>query len=136
MGNRVQNNPSLKERITQAAITIFGKKGYSGATMNEIAGQAGVNPATIYRFFSGKKALFQSLNRPDLDFPDRQEQTRRAEILGVALQVFSRKGYTAATMDDIAAAAGLSKAGIYFYYPFQGGAILRGHAKPGGFHGC
>lgn len=117
MSTGIMNSLSQKERIAQAALKIFSDKGYAGTTITEIADRAGVNPATIYRFFTGKKALFQSLNRPDLDFPDRQEQVRREEILGVALQVFSRKGYAAATMDDIAAAAGLSKAGIYFYYP-------------------
>lgn len=104
------------ELIQKAALLIFNEKGYAGASMVEIASKAGVNPATIYRFFSSKQELFQSLQRPDLDFPDEQEQKMRERIMQSALQVFSHKGYSAATMDEIADAVGLSKPAVYFYY--------------------
>lgn len=42
--------------------------------------------------------------------------TRSAQILDAALQVFADKGYAAARIDDIAAAAGLSKGGIYTHF--------------------
>lgn len=41
---------------------------------------------------------------------------RCAEILDAARGVFARKGYEAATMDDIAAATGVGKGTIYLYY--------------------
>lgn len=103
--------------IQKAALFVFNVKGYAGATMVEIAAKAGVNPATIYRFFSSKQKLFQSLQRPDLDFPDEQELILRQRIMQCALKAFSQKGYSAATMDEIAEAVGLSKPAVYFYYP-------------------
>lgn len=42
--------------------------------------------------------------------------TRTAQILEAALRVFADKGYAAARIDDIAAAAGLSKGGIYTHF--------------------
>lgn len=42
--------------------------------------------------------------------------TRHAQIVDAALQVFADKGYAAARIDDIAAAAGLSKGGIYTHF--------------------
>lgn len=42
---------------------------------------------------------------------------RRREILDAALQVFSRKGYAAATNKEIAREAGVTAAAIYWYFP-------------------
>jgi len=106
-----------QQQILKAAAEIFSRKGYNGATITDIASLAGVNPATIYRHFSGKRELFDALGKPELDFPDQQEEQTRLTIRQAALRVFSQKGYAAATMDEIAAAVGLSKAGVYFYYP-------------------
>lgn len=41
---------------------------------------------------------------------------RRQRILDAALQVFSRRGYKDATVDEIAAASGTSKGGVYFHF--------------------
>jgi AcrR family transcriptional regulator len=42
---------------------------------------------------------------------------RSAEILGAARKVFALKGFSDATMDEIAAAAGIAKGTIYLYFP-------------------
>jgi AcrR family transcriptional regulator len=42
---------------------------------------------------------------------------RPAQILDAALEVFSEKGFEGARMEDIAEAAGVSKATIYLYFP-------------------
>jgi len=44
------------------------------------------------------------------------EEERRREILQAALSCFSRRGYHATTMDEVAATARLSKALIYYYF--------------------
>jgi AcrR family transcriptional regulator len=41
---------------------------------------------------------------------------RCAEILAAARGVFARKGFQAATMDDVASAAGVGKGTLYLYY--------------------
>jgi TetR/AcrR family transcriptional regulator, mexJK operon transcriptional repressor len=117
MVKSVEDRSRQTENIQKAALMVFNEKGYTGASMVEIASKAGVNPATIYRFFITKQDLFQSLQRPDLDFPDEQEQKMRQRIIQSALEVFSQKGYSTTTMDEIADAVGLSKPAIYFYYP-------------------
>jgi AcrR family transcriptional regulator len=48
--------------------------------------------------------------------PDR----RPAEIVAAALSLFSEKGFAATRMEEIAARAGLSKAGVYLYFPSKG----------------
>jgi AcrR family transcriptional regulator len=47
----------------------------------------------------------------------RKPQARPDEVLNAALKQFSRHGFAATRMDDIAKAAGLSKAAIYLYFP-------------------
>jgi AcrR family transcriptional regulator len=42
---------------------------------------------------------------------------RQERILKAALEVFSRKGYAAATIPEIARAAGVATGTIYIYYP-------------------
>jgi AcrR family transcriptional regulator len=42
---------------------------------------------------------------------------RSAEILEAARRVFARKGFAAASVEDIADAAGLAKATVYHYFP-------------------
>jgi TetR/AcrR family transcriptional regulator len=46
------------ERILIAARTVFAEKGYSGAHVDEIAGRAGVNKATIYYQIGDKDTLY------------------------------------------------------------------------------
>lgn len=45
-----------------------------------------------------------------------QHELRRDEILDVAAQCFAQRSYPAASMNDIAAACGASKARLYHYY--------------------
>ncbi|POX42306.1 TetR/AcrR family transcriptional regulator [Streptomyces sp. Ru73] len=44
-----------------AAALRFGKYGYDGASIRDIAGDAGVDAALVYRYFGSKEALFASV---------------------------------------------------------------------------
>jgi TetR/AcrR family fatty acid metabolism transcriptional regulator len=56
----VTNNKKLnaKDRILKAATTVFSQRGYSEATISEIAREAGVSDASVYQHFAGKEELF------------------------------------------------------------------------------
>ncbi len=47
----------------------------------------------------------------------KKRTTRQQQILKAALEVFARKGYAAATIPEIARAAGVATGTIYIYYP-------------------
>jgi AcrR family transcriptional regulator len=47
---------------------------------------------------------------------EREKEHRREEIIDAAQRIFFQKGLTAATMDEIAEAAELSKGTLYLYY--------------------
>jgi AcrR family transcriptional regulator len=48
-------------------------------------------------------------------YVDKKQKAK--EIIDAALQVFSQKGYAAASVDQIAAVAGIAKGTVYKYYP-------------------
>ena len=49
--------------------------------------------------------------------PSRIQKRNRKLILDAALEVFSTHGYRGATLDQIAACAGLSKPNLLYYFP-------------------
>jgi AcrR family transcriptional regulator len=51
------------------------------------------------------------------DRKTKKKGARQEQILKAALEVFSRKGYAAATVPEIAQAAGVAAGTIYIYYP-------------------
>lgn len=51
----------VRERIVDAAEVVFAKYGYTGATMAQIAKQAGLSTGNLYRYFGNKEALFEDM---------------------------------------------------------------------------
>ncbi|SOB88707.1 TetR/AcrR family transcriptional regulator [Streptomyces sp. 1331.2] len=50
-----------RQAITRAARTVFGRDGYTRASIDAIATEAGVSTRTIYNHFAGKELLFQTV---------------------------------------------------------------------------
>ncbi|WP_375455759.1 TetR family transcriptional regulator C-terminal domain-containing protein [uncultured Methylobacterium sp.] len=48
-------------RILDAAAEVFARSSLSGATMAEIAGEAGMPPATVHYYFRSKAALYDAV---------------------------------------------------------------------------
>lgn len=57
-------NNETAERILEAAIKQFSSKGFSGSKTKEIAKEANVSEATIFRYFETKKDLLLALVSP------------------------------------------------------------------------
>jgi AcrR family transcriptional regulator len=52
---------ATRQRVLEAAETVFGEKGYHGASVTEITRAAGVAQGTFYLYFKGKKEIFLDL---------------------------------------------------------------------------
>jgi len=52
-----------KKQILDAAIELFGQKGYSVATAAEIAEKAGLSSGSVFHYFGNKKELFREALR-------------------------------------------------------------------------
>jgi AcrR family transcriptional regulator len=72
-----------RARIMNAAKKVFTERGFGGATMEEIAQEAELSPATLYLYFNNKNDLFASLNLSMLEYlVQRVEEVRDEPGLG------------------------------------------------------
>lgn len=102
-------------QIQSAAKACFMEKGLAETTIRDIAAKAGLSPANIYRYFAGKKELFDSLNIPEMEGVRPEFNKKRADVIRAALVLFGEKGFEGTTMEEIAAKVGVSKASLYMY---------------------
>jgi AcrR family transcriptional regulator len=84
--------------------------GLAGLSMDELAIRAGVSRATLYRLFGSQQHLLHELG---LIPPP----TVRSRILDTALELVGRHGLAELSMDELAAAAGVSRATLYRLVP-------------------
>ena len=88
------SNPRLsatarREQILDVALEVFGRAGFHGASMNDVADAAGVTKPVLYQHFESKRELYRALleevgNRllsaiakATADAPDGRSQTQR-----------------------------------------------------------
>ena len=66
-----------RERIMQAARKRFSRYGYAKTTMAELAGDCGMSPGNLYRFFPGKLDIAEAIAREE-------ELDRLAQLRAIA----------------------------------------------------
>ncbi|MBW2706488.1 MAG: TetR family transcriptional regulator [Deltaproteobacteria bacterium] len=54
---RSERTELRRAQILKTAIKVFSSKGFSGATISEVAKQAGLGDATLYEYFDNKEAI-------------------------------------------------------------------------------
>src|SRR5215207_3768344 len=59
----LQPPPKVRGRVLDVALELVGRHGLAELSMDELAAQAGVSRATLYRLVPGKEALFAELVR-------------------------------------------------------------------------
>jgi AcrR family transcriptional regulator len=79
-------------------------------TMEELAVAAGVAVRTLYRLFGSRQALLREAGCAPAP-------TARELILEAALELVGRHGLAELSMDDVAGAAGVSRATLYRLFP-------------------
>lgn len=106
---------STRERILAATRELVEAGGSAAAvTVGQVAAAAHVSRATLYRYFPHKVALLHAADGAN----GRSEaaQTPRARIIAATIDIVSERGLNAATLDDIAERAGLSRSGLQWHY--------------------
>lgn len=67
-----QQNPGPREVIRDYAVQLFGKQGYTGTSMRDIASAVGVLPGSLYAHIASKEALLvEIVNEGIKSFIDR-----------------------------------------------------------------
>ena len=58
---RRRDKEATKRALLAAAVEVFARNGFDGATTKEVAARAGVNEGLIQRYFGGKAGLLQAI---------------------------------------------------------------------------
>src|SRR5207249_1888918 len=105
-----------KERLIHATKGLIAERSFDDITIDEIIKAAELSrPAFYYHFTGGKEELRAELiNRGMLD--ETPVQDTRMAILEAAVRIFARSGVPAATLDDIAAEAGVTRGALCWHF--------------------
>ena len=64
---REQSRANTRERLLRAARSVFARSGFHGASVEEIASEAGFSTGALYSNFTGKEDLFLVLMEREID---------------------------------------------------------------------
>src|SRR2546422_2830730 len=105
-----------RERLIQATKILTEERPFDEITIADIIKIAELSrPAFYYHFAGGKEELRTELIGCGL-LPETPTQDIRQVLLEAALRVFARSGVSAATLDDIAAEANVSRGALCWHF--------------------
>jgi AcrR family transcriptional regulator len=113
---------SLPTSITDAAARLMSRRGPARFSMGALAREAGVSRATLYRLAGSRDEVLAALaNRGHaVEAP----VAVRERILGACRVVFTRAGFDAATLEEIASEAGVGVATVYRHFKDKESVIV------------
>lgn len=83
-----QEREKRRELILEAATTLFSKKNFSEIGMRDIAEEAGISPASIYRYFPNRDAILLEVLEQDIN-EGRLKQLQRLEQGANSIEEFA-----------------------------------------------
>ena len=57
----MEEDMSTKEKILDAALTLFAENGYDGTSVEQIAGIVGIKAPSLYKHYKGKEDILNAL---------------------------------------------------------------------------
>ena len=78
-----RKSDATRARILEAARERFRKEGFERTTIRKVAGDAGIDPSMVMRYFDSKRGLFDAAMTVELHIPDLSGHPR--DRLGEAL---------------------------------------------------
>lgn len=98
---RRERQEEKRKTIMEAARAVFRRMGYDGASMNDIAQEAGVSKATLYVYFTSKEGLFAALiDDVRACLPDGEVKIDPEADVAAALNSFGRRILKKITSDE------------------------------------
>ena len=95
---RKQKQQRTRVELIEAAGRVFARRGYHGASVEEIAAEAGYTTGAVYSNFKGKEELFLALN-------DHELEKRLADYRAVVDAIDSPQGVEQAASERFGTAA-------------------------------
>ncbi|MDZ7732074.1 MAG: helix-turn-helix domain-containing protein [Acidimicrobiia bacterium] len=69
-----------RRRLLEIAVEQFGRRGFRGTSVSEIAREAGLTQAAVYAYFDNKTALFDAAVDADADAIIRRAEAETADV--------------------------------------------------------
>ncbi len=105
----------IKNKIKAAAKQVKRADPAGKVSVSRVARVAGISRQTVYRHIGNKGQVHRLVeNKQSVDGVG--DEKSRDRILTAAYKTISRYGYAAATVDKIAAVAGLTKGAVYWHF--------------------
>jgi AcrR family transcriptional regulator len=113
----------LQKQLLMAARKLAAERPPEKVTLADVARAAGVSWHTARRLLGGKAQL-RALLAHDRSEPEASSADTRSRLLAAAERVFATHGYAGATLDQVAAAAGLTKGAVYWHFASKADLFL------------
>lgn len=104
----ITQDPTIRRQVVTAARELLRED--PQVPISRIAAEAGVSRATFYRHFGSREAMLRAI-RVEPAVPARER------VLTAAVELMGRGGLGAFTMEELATAAGVSRATVYRLFP-------------------
>ncbi|AFY79423.1 transcriptional regulator [Pleurocapsa sp. PCC 7327] len=112
-----------RDEILAAAKRLAAERPLDKINLTDVAKEAGVSWPTVRRYVGNKKQLRELLATEQTSSSPQLLDTR-SRILASASRIFAQHGYAGATLDAIAADAGLTKGAVYWHFPSKSDLFL------------
>ena len=106
---------NVKDKIIQAAEKLARKLPFDQITYAEIAKEAGVHWTTVTRHLGSKEEMKVWLKDMQAVHNESFMDTR-TRIMEAGVKIFAELGYHQASLDKVAAEAGLTKGAVYWHF--------------------
>ena len=111
------------ERIRAAVRRLAVERPPDAVSLAEVARTAGVSWPTVRRHV-GSRVRLKELLATERSEASPPALDTRGRILAAASRVFARHGYNGASLDHVAAEAGLTKGAVYWHFASKGDLFL------------
>lgn len=107
----------IRNKLIGALRELAETQDVASITYAALGARTGLPWQAVRRILGGRKHFQSLLDSPNLpDAPLVQAPNTRDKILASAGHVFAQKGYVAASLDNVAADAGLTKGAVYWHF--------------------
>jgi TetR/AcrR family acrAB operon transcriptional repressor len=107
----VDTVPTQQARVLAALRALAGEKPLDEINYGDVASRVGLPWQTVKRLLGPRESFGAWLDGSMSPPPD-----TRSRIVDAAARVFARKGYLGASLDEVAADAGLTKGAVYWHF--------------------
>jgi AcrR family transcriptional regulator len=106
---------SVYSKIIHAAIELASQRPVDQISYADVAAAAGVHWTTVRRHLGSKDKMRALLAEKQAERGLTNADTR-TRVLDAAIRIFAKHGYAGATLDQVAAEAGLTKGAVYWHF--------------------